>query len=140
MREGPAPLLTCFMTLGKFLPLSGLQFSFLYSLDTVDLDDFLFPAAHTSWDLENFQLSPCGRWGGRNSSRRELKALEESRPEMLVLLCISDPLPPPIRVLFPESAAWECRGMAAVSRAWAGLRAKNNVAKALEIFLLILEI
>lgn len=39
-----------------------------------------------------------------------------------------------------KSAAWEYGGRAAVSRAWTGLRAKNNVAKAPEIFLLILEI
>lgn len=39
-----------------------------------------------------------------------------------------------------KSAAWEYGGRAAVSRAWAGLRARNNVAKAPEIFLPILEI
>lgn len=59
--EGPAPPLPCCVTSGKFLPLSGPQFSFLYSVDAVELDGFLFPVAHPSWDLGNFQLSPCGR-------------------------------------------------------------------------------
>ena len=44
------------------------------------------------------------------------------------------------RVLFPENADWEGGGRAAVSKARAGLRAKNTVAKALETFLLMLEI
>lgn len=43
------------------LSLSGPQFPPLYSVNTVELDGFLFPAAHTSWDPENIQLSPCGR-------------------------------------------------------------------------------
>lgn len=101
--SGPAPPPTCCVTLGKFLPLSGPQFPSLYSVNTVELDGFLFPA-HTSWDLENFQPSPSGRWGeGRNNSNRELKALEESRREVLEFPCISDLHPSPKRVLFPES-------------------------------------
>lgn len=48
--------LLCY-ALGKFWA----SISSLYSVDSVRLD-FLFPAAYTSWDLDDFQLSPCRRW------------------------------------------------------------------------------
>ena len=65
---------------------------------------------------------------------------EEHTPEMLKSFSAFQILSSFQRVLFPESAAWECGGRAAVSKARAGLRAKNTVAKALETILLMLEI
>ena len=51
--------------------------------------------------------------GGRNSSCRQPKALKESRSEMLESLsAMQECFLPPKRVLFPESAAWECGGRA----------------------------
>lgn len=47
-------------------------------------------------------------------------------------------LPPPSKEAFSRASCLECGGRA--PSVWAGLRAKNTVAKALDIFLLMLEI
>lgn len=69
----------------------------------------------------------------------ELQTLKESRPETpeSFWTCLNL-LPLPSKEAFSGASCLESGGRAPVSGA--GLRAKNNVAKALDIFLLMLEI
>lgn len=62
MGSGPALPLNCCVTLGKFLPLSGPQFSSLYNVMQLDSTVFYFllPTPLGTWD---FQLSLCRGWG-----------------------------------------------------------------------------
>lgn len=141
MGSGLDPPLNCSVTLGKLLALSGAQFSFsfLYNMNEVAFYGFLLPPDHIAWSL-GFPAEPLSGWGGVGGLLLGAETQEEHTPEMLKSFSAFQILSSFQRVPFPESVAWECGGRAAVSKARAGLRAKNTVAKALETFLLMLEI